>query len=49
MRRVVLSASGLPGPVIDRLGLTINGNVLPVPLEAGIMLGIAVVSFQRRD
>ena len=56
LRRVVLSASGLPGPVIDRLGLTINGNVLPIALEAGIMLafgvvmlGIAVVSFQRRD
>jgi ABC-2 type transport system permease protein len=56
LRRVVLSASGLPGPVIDRLGLTINGNVLPVALEAGIMLafgavmlGIAVVNFQRRD
>jgi ABC-2 type transport system permease protein len=56
LRRVVLSASGLPSPVIDRLGLTINGNVLPIALEAGIMLafgvvmlGIAVVSFQRRD
>ena len=56
LRRVVLSASGLPGPVIDRLGLTINGSVLPIWLEAGIvlafgvvMLGIAVVSFQRRD
>jgi len=56
LRRVVLSASGLPSPVIDRLGLTINGNVLPIALEAGIMLafgavmlGIAVVNFQRRD
>ena len=56
LRRVVLSGSGLPGPVIDRLGLTINGNVLPIALEAGItlafgvvMLGIAVVNFQRRD
>jgi ABC-2 type transport system permease protein len=56
LRRVVLSASGLPGPVIDRLGLTINGSVLPIWLEGGIvlafgvvMLGIAVVSFQRRD
>ncbi|HLQ14900.1 MAG TPA: ABC transporter permease [Candidatus Eisenbacteria bacterium] len=56
LRRVVLSASGLPGPVIDRLGLTINGNVLTIALEAGIMLafgavmlGIAVVNFQRRD
>ena len=44
------------GLVIDRLGLTINGSVLPIPLEAGIMLtfglvmlAIAVVSFQRRD
>ena len=56
LRRVVLSGSGLSGPVIDRLGLTINGNVLPIALEAGItlafgvvMLGIAVVNFQRRD
>ena len=56
LRRVVLSGSGLPGPVIDRLGLTINGNVLPITLEAGIMLAfgvvmlaIAVVNFQRRD
>jgi len=56
LRRVVLSASGLPSQVVDRLGLTINGNVLPIALEAGIMLafgvvmlGIAVVNFQRRD
>jgi ABC-2 type transport system permease protein len=56
LRRVVLSGSGLPGAVIDRLGLTINGNVLPIALEAGltlafgvVMLAIAVVNFQRRD
>ena len=56
LRRVVLSGSGLPSAVIDRLGLTINGNVLPIALEAGItlafgavMLAIAVVNFQRRD
>ncbi len=56
LRRVILSDSGLPSAVIDRLGLTINGQVLPIPLEAGIMLafgvvllGIAVVMFQRRD
>ncbi len=56
LRRVVLSGSGLPSAVIDRLGLTINGNVLPIPLEAGIMLAfgavmlaIAVVRSQRRD
>ena len=56
LRRVVLSNSGLPSAVVDRLGLTINGQLLPIPLEAGIvfafgavMLGIAVVMFQRRD
>ena len=56
LRRVILSNSGLPSAAIDRLGLTINGQVLPIPLEAGIMLafgfillGVAVVMFQRRD
>src|SRR5713226_80103 len=56
LRRVILSDSGLPSAAIDRLGLTINGQVLPIPLEAGIMLafgavllGVAVVMFQRRD
>jgi ABC-2 type transport system permease protein len=56
LRRVVLSESGLPGAVIDQLGLTINGQLLPIPVEVGIMLGfgvvmlaIAVVSFKRRD
>jgi ABC-2 type transport system permease protein len=56
MRRVVLVGSGVPSAVVDRLGLSINGYVLPIPLEAGIMLGfgavllgIAVVMFQRRD
>jgi ABC-2 type transport system permease protein len=56
LRRVVLSNSGLPGAIVDRFGLTINGQVLAIPLEAGIvlafgavMLGIAVVMFQRRD
>jgi len=54
IRRVVLSNSGLRN--VDRLGLTINGNVLPISLEAAIMLafgmvllGVAVVMFQRRD
>ena len=56
LRRVVLSDSGLSSSVVDRLGLTINGHVLPIPLEVGVMLafgvvllGIAVVMFQRRD
>ncbi len=56
LRRVILSDSGLPSAAIERLGLTINGQVLPIPLEAGIvlafglvLLGVAVVMFQRRD
>jgi ABC-2 type transport system permease protein len=56
LRRVVLSESGVPSAVIDRLGLTVNGYLLPIPLEAAIifgfgavMLGVAVVMFQRRD
>ena len=56
LRRVVLSESGLPSAVIDKLGLTINGQVLPIPVEVGIMLAfgivmlaIAVISFKRRD
>ena len=56
LRRVVLSASDHPSAVIDQFALTINGSVLPIPLEAGIMLafgaimlGIAVFMFQRRD
>src|SRR2546427_639507 len=54
IRRVVLSNSGLPN--VNSLGLTINGQVLAIPMEAAIMLafgavllGIAVVMFQRRD
>ena len=56
LRRVVLSDSGRSNALVERFGLTFNGQVLPIPLEAGIvlafgavMLGIAVVMFQRRD
>ena len=56
LRRVVLSDSGLPNALVDRLGLTIGGRLLAIPLEVSIMfafglvmLGVAVVSFQRRD
>jgi ABC-2 type transport system permease protein len=56
LRRVVLSDSGLPAAVVDRLGLTVNGQVLPIPVEVGVMLAfgvvllsVAVVMFQRRD
>jgi ABC-2 type transport system permease protein len=56
LRRVVLSDSGLPSSVINGFALTIAGHVLPIPLEVGVMLafgvvllGVAVVMFQRRD
>jgi len=56
LRRVVLSDSGRSSALVERFGLTINGQVLPILLEAGIMLGfgvvllaVAVVMFQRRD
>src|SRR2546427_2956849 len=54
IRRVALSNSGLPN--VNSLGLTIGGQVLSIPMEAGIMLafgvvllGVAVVMFERRD
>jgi ABC-2 type transport system permease protein len=56
LRRVVLSDSGLPRAFVDGLGLSIGGHVLPILLEAAIvlafgavMLTIAVISFQRRE
>ncbi len=56
LRRVVLSDSGLSNALVDRIGLTVGGRLLAIPLEVSIvfafglvMLGIAVVSFQRRD
>jgi ABC-2 type transport system permease protein len=56
LRRVVLSDSGLSNALVDRIGLTIGGRLLAIPLEVSIvfafglvMLGVAVVSFQRRD
>ena len=56
LRRVVLSDSGLSNAFVDRIGLTVGGRLLAIPLEVSIvfafglvMLGIAVVSFQRRD
>ena len=55
IRRIILG-EGLPPGATDTLGLTIFGQVLPIGLEALIlltfgfaMLGIAVVNFRRRD
>src|SRR5256714_7590738 len=54
IRRVVLSNSGLPN--VNSLGLTINGQLLAIPMEAAIMFAfgavlliVAVVMFERRD
>ena len=56
LRRVVLSDSGGSSRMVEQFALTINGQVLPIPLEVGIvltfgavMLGVAVMMFQRRD
>ncbi|HEX5466213.1 MAG TPA: hypothetical protein VFW92_06015, partial [Candidatus Limnocylindrales bacterium] len=56
LRRVVLGQGGFPGPAIDQLSLTIGGTVLPMVLEAVVviafgfaMLGIAIFNFRRRD
>jgi ABC-2 type transport system permease protein len=55
LRRIVLGA-GLPAEATDRLGLTIFGQVLPIGLEAlvllafgVVMLGVAVRNFRQRD
>src|SRR3989440_7801252 len=54
IRRVVLSNSGLPN--VNSLGLTINGQVLAIPMEAAIifafgavLLSVAVGMFEPRD
>jgi ABC-2 type transport system permease protein len=56
IRRVLLDGAGLPPVVLDRMGLTIGGTILPIIAEAGILLafgvvvlGIAVRNFRVRD
>jgi ABC-2 type transport system permease protein len=56
LRRVILGASGVPAPLIDRLGITIGDRVMPMYTEIGIvlifgviMLGIAIGALRRRD
>ena len=55
IRRIVLGAT-LPPAAVDKLGLTIFDHVLPIGLEAVILLGfgavmlsIAVINFRKRD
>jgi ABC-2 type transport system permease protein len=56
IRRVVLDASGVPGPALDRLSMTFGGHVVPMLLEVAILLGfglvllaIAVLNFRHQD
>lgn len=56
IRRVVLDASGVPGPVLDQLSMTLGGRVVPIVLEVAILLGfglvllaMAVFNFRRQD
>ena len=56
LRRVVLGGAGLPSVALDRIGLTVFDTVLPIVVEAAIllafgvaMLAIAVRNFRIRD
>ena len=56
MRKVILSGSGVPTQVVDKLGLSWGGQPIPVPVEAGltlafglVMLALAIYSFRVRD
>lgn len=56
IRRIVLSGSGVPSPVLDELSLTLGGQVVPIPVEVLIMaafglvlMGIAVLNFRHQD
>ena len=56
LRRVVLGGAGLPSFALDKMGLTLFDNVLPIVVEAAILLGfgvvmlaIAVRNFRVRD
>jgi ABC-2 type transport system permease protein len=56
IRRVVLSAAGVPSRVLDSLGLTLFGHSLSVWTEEAVlvvfgamMLSLAVYAFRQRD
>ena len=56
IRRVVLGGAGVPDAFLDRLGLTVFGQTLPILGEVGILLVVgvaflylAVRGFQVRD
>jgi ABC-2 type transport system permease protein len=43
IRRVILGASGIPPLVTDRLALTVGGQILPLLVEVGMVLGFGFV------
>jgi len=56
VRRIVLGATGVPAPVLDKLALTLNNQVVTIGLEAAIvlgfgllMMGVAVFNFRRQE
>jgi len=56
LRRVLLGGAGFPQQGLDAMSLNVNGTVLPIVAEAGIltafgivMLAVAVWNFRVRD
>ena len=56
IRRVVLGASGVPAPVLDRLSMTIGGQVVPIWVEVAILVAfgmvllvVALLNFRHQD
>jgi hypothetical protein len=51
LRRVMLDGAGLPAAALDSMSLTIGGTVLPIWLEALILLvfGLVMLAFAVRN
>ena len=56
IRRIVLDAAGVPAPVLDKLSLALSNQVVPLALEAVVVLGfgllmmaIAVFNFRKQE
>ncbi len=56
LRRVILAEAGLPSFAVDRLAMTIGGQVVPLLVEEAVviafgvaLMSIAILSFRQRD
>ncbi len=56
LRRVMLTGAGVPDLVVDKLSLTIGGQVVPIWAEVGlllvfgvVLLGVGIQGLRRRD